>query len=266
GWVRPSTRDVGGNSGEGRPLPELVESELQQRGFHNVHVINGGVPSHVSGQELATIVYRVVDLKPDLIVMYDGGNDILSPYDDDPRPGYPFNFMVSERNPLLQNGARYPLFSLMAFKSELLRTLLHPYFVEKFTRRSDFRKQSGYETESWREEIAKNYVRNLVKAQTISRAFGAEFIAFFQPLAFFARPDCETPLGRHALKVREHISREMRRAREIHSLNVVDLSELFKNETDEIFGDPIHIKDASNKAVARTIAAHLSPLIKKIRR
>ncbi len=62
--------------------------------------------------ELARLVFEALAYQPDLIVSYSGANDIILPLSADPRPGYPFNFMIREYNPLLDKD--YPLATLTA--------------------------------------------------------------------------------------------------------------------------------------------------------
>ena len=41
-------------------------------------------------------IHSALCLKPDLVIAYDGGNDLIQPWAYDPRPGYPFNFLTEE--------------------------------------------------------------------------------------------------------------------------------------------------------------------------
>ena len=77
-------------------VPAAIEAHLQLNGLPQARVYNFGVVSFVSGQELSLLVHRLIDLKPDLVITYDGGNDIFESWFYDPRPGYPFNFVVWE--------------------------------------------------------------------------------------------------------------------------------------------------------------------------
>src|ERR1700751_1239623 len=56
----------------GRPvettIPAVVEAHLQANGLPGARAYNFGVLSFVSGQELALLVHRLVDLKPDLVI------------------------------------------------------------------------------------------------------------------------------------------------------------------------------------------------------
>src|SRR5687768_13913721 len=93
---------IGGSAVYGKGQPELtIPFQLQQlarrRASRDTKVYNWGVVSQVSGQELATIAHRALAYEPDVVVLYDFANDLYASFAADPRPGHPFNFVVSER-------------------------------------------------------------------------------------------------------------------------------------------------------------------------
>jgi len=91
------------------PLPALLENKFSQHGLSYVKVYNFGVVASVSNMEIARIVIEISELQPDLIIMYNGGNDIIMPWYYEPRPGYPCNFIAYEANPILESDVnKYP--------------------------------------------------------------------------------------------------------------------------------------------------------------
>jgi len=56
--------------------PYLLEKELQSRGHENLTVINAGASAWSSWETLINFELRVLDLDPDLIIVYHGVNDI----------------------------------------------------------------------------------------------------------------------------------------------------------------------------------------------
>ena len=160
-------------------IPELVEQLFKADGSEDVQVFNFGVSGSNSGMELARLVHEVMDYRPDLVVSYNGGNDINLPLIDDPRPGYPFNFMVQENHPLWSE--HYPWLLVTAYGSQLARLVAQPYFIEQFSQQHVLRQTSGWKTEEWRRQIAATYVRNLEKSARIAATFDSGFVAFLQP-------------------------------------------------------------------------------------
>jgi hypothetical protein len=254
------------------PLPALLEAELHDRGLSAVRCFNYGVLSSVSGQELVRVVFEVVDLEPDLVVMFNGGNDLTSPVQYDPRPGYPFNFIVYEANPLLgRDVSAYPKWTLLAYGSNVLRALAPGVFTDRFVDLERVRGKVGYLSSEWRDRIASVYVGNLVKTQQISRAFGSDFIAFFQPLVFFKRTlgqkeqRITAPLegfGKMARDLRLRVRLELQRAESRQGLVARDLSDIFDSTEEDMFYDIIHVTRPGKEILARAMAEDVGPRIR----
>jgi hypothetical protein len=254
------------------PLPTLLEAELHDRGLSAVRCFNYGVLSSVSGQELVRVVFEVVDLEPDLVVMFNGGNDLTSPVQYDPRPGYPFNFIVYEANPLLgRDVSAYPKWTLLAYGSNVLRALAPGVFTDRFVDLERVRGKVGYLSSEWRDRIASVYVGNLVKTQQISRAFGSDFIAFFQPLVFFKRTlgqkeqRITAPLegfGKMARDLRLRVRLELQRAESRQGLVARDLSDIFDSTEEDMFYDIIHVTRLGKEILARAMAEDVDPRIR----
>ena len=56
--------------------PHLLGEHLHASGFSNVEVINAGVPGYTSYHNFMNVAFRVLPLRPDLIILYQGFNDI----------------------------------------------------------------------------------------------------------------------------------------------------------------------------------------------
>lgn len=57
--------------------PRQLEIMLREDyGYANVEVVNAGVPGYTSWDLLAAYIYRVVELEPDLLIIYEGINDV----------------------------------------------------------------------------------------------------------------------------------------------------------------------------------------------
>jgi len=254
------------------PLPVYVELELKKRGIHGVRVFNYGVISQNSSQELAHLVFHVIDSEPDIVVIYDGGNDIMDPLLYDPRPGFPFNFLAYENNVLFKDFKEYPWLSLLAYGSEMFRHLFRSYFFEKFGNFSALRMEANYGTDLWSEKVADIYAANLAKAARICSAYNVEYVAFFQPIIFYKRnavsdveknilirwPKKEANLVRpYTMDVRARILRNIREQQKYVPFEFYDLSGTFAESKEAVFTDYIHINDPSNRKIATAICDHL---------
>ncbi len=246
------------------PVPRLLQYQFEKEGCREVKVYNFGVVSSVSGMELARLLFEAVDYAPDLIISYSGFNDIDEPFVADPRPGYPFNFMVYESNPVLESDIKsYPLFTLTAYGSNLARYFFPGYFQKKFVRIDDLREEAGYGTPPWRKEIARTYVQNMVKSQKVARAFGADFLAVFQPALYFKDrvSDEEKNLlaagseaeRKNSLAIRDLVRTAAAAAQREQALNFVDLSDIFDEEARQVFKDRVHLIPQARPVVARRL-------------
>jgi lysophospholipase L1-like esterase len=243
-------------------LAVLLEEQFRKNGYSHVRVYNFGVMSSVSGMELSRILFEIADLQPDQVIMYGGGNDIYQPAHYDPRPGYPFNFMVYESNPLIESDVRnYPTATMLAYGSNLCRHFFPSLFVNRFVPLQQLRKVAGWGSKEWGESVAKTYVDNLVKADRVSRAFGARFTAFFQPLVHY-----KNNLSKEESVWSGDVTENYKYLREVvktaaagkRPLDFVDVSNVFENTSETVFKDQIHILQKHFQTVADEMFRHIS--------
>jgi hypothetical protein len=247
------------------PLPVLLEEEFRRNGYDNVNVYNFGVVSSVSGMEVSRIYAEIAGFHPDLILMYNGSNDIYTPLQADPRPGYPFNFIVYENNPLLESDVReYPVIPLLLYGSTLCRNLFSSYFLKKFVPLQAVREEAGYLSGEWKKAIADTYVRNLVKAHKLSKAFGAEFIAFVQPALPLRKdpPEEEKKYAgpaamRHYVDVYEMVSAGIESVKRDEGVKIFDLGGLYDGRDGRVFYDICHTYQEEKPAAAKALYEHI---------
>lgn len=244
------------------PIAELLEDVFRDNGRTDVHVYNFSVVSSVCGMELARILYEIGDLAPDVIIMYNGSNDIILPLTHDPRPGYPFNFIVQENNPLLDYDIKsYQGINLLLYGSNFARYLISSHFMDSFVPLDDVRQSVGWNSDAWRGALARAYVANMVRARKVSNAFGAHFIGFLQPLVYYKdspAPEETTNSFRpqrkqHAVEVRQHIRNQIALLAEQDRTTLVDLSDVFDDTADQVFTDYVHTNQKGKKIVADAI-------------
>lgn len=247
-------------------IPELLMQEFQNNGYGNVTVYNFGYTSAVSSQELVTIVTEISELSPDLIVQYNGANDIDHPLYYDPRPGYPYNYFVYETNPLI-NPDRLPMWKYVIGTNAIVKSVYQTYFPNEYQNfllsKKALREEIGYNSEQWKKEIVNIYTNNLMKAQKISVAFGSEYIAFFQPTIFNKRvltkdeikliPQDEID---YFTEVQDAIKKRMS-ADTMYNARFVDLTDVFDSYETTVFADKIHVHQEHNATIAKSIFSEI---------
>ncbi|MBI1257932.1 MAG: hypothetical protein GC204_10710 [Chloroflexi bacterium] len=57
--------------------PYDLQKVLREEGYPNVEVVNGGVLGYTSWNITADLAFRIPVLQPDLVIVYEGGNDVI---------------------------------------------------------------------------------------------------------------------------------------------------------------------------------------------
>jgi lysophospholipase L1-like esterase len=250
----------GSTTFDGNPsIPAIVQEEFIKNGFSGVKVFNYGVVSSVSSMELARVIFEVLNFQPDLIVMYNGANDIIAPLYWDPRPGYPYNFIVYENNPLAEKDIKKAILTLVSY-SHVARLVGWRYFVNGLLDIEEVRKTVSYNTEQWQSQIAEIYISNMIKAGKISKAFGSDFVVFFQPMAYFkdylssdeARL-AEKKATEHSIDVRVKILSKVSAANISNRFKFEDLSDIFDQYEQPIFTDFVHVTQEGHYIIGKAI-------------
>ncbi len=237
-------------------LPVLLEEEFHKRGYYNVRVYNFGVISAVSSQELMTIVTNLSNLQPDLIIQYDGVNDLYHPLYYDPRPGYPYDYMMYEVSPLLYP-ERMSIWKFFISKLPVVQFFAERFapewYLNQFVPLTQIRNEAMYGSESWKNTIISVYSDNLQKAHKISHAFGSEYIAILQPILYdkLYLTDEEKPL---VMSTEQEWFRDMKKrvvdAMGNKNVYFVDLSSAVANVEETMFMDIMHLYQESQARIA----------------
>jgi lysophospholipase L1-like esterase len=253
-------------------IPGVIESRLRASGLSHARVYNFGVFSYVSGQELALLVHRLIDLEPDLVIAYDGGNDLVSPWVYDPRPGYPYNFYALHE-------ALKELASNLRASSKTLRGLMtDSAVVQAIVGTTDLasragrdadRHRVGYGGEAWRRAAVDTYARNVAAMCRVARASGARFAGFFQPLLVYSPAVDPSRLARlggseelvsgirdQRARVPAAVGARLAAIASEEECRFSDLSDLLADDSDA-YWDLVHVDNAGNRLVGARIAEEL---------
>lgn len=252
-------------------IPESLEELIHRHGRIKAEVYNFGVPSSKSSEELARLVFEVADYHPDVVIIYDGGNDVSEPIGD-PRVGYPFNFFFYESNPIMvRTFKKYPVWDLFFYGSNLLRYLFPRYFINQFIRLDEINHLAQKGSLPWVRERALNYVGNIHKAHAVAKGLGIKFFHFYQPLRAFQeyyrithknRLEDILPEMDLALHAREEIRPRLEELKKKEQLMTTDLSNMFNQTEEEVFTDWIHTHQKFMPVVAQEIFLHLQKGLK----
>lgn len=250
-----------------KTIPGIIETELRSAGLEQVRVYNFGGVGFVSGQELSLLVHHLAALEPDLVIAYDGGNDLYEPWLYDPRPGYPFNFLAWEAAIAPIPHAQTRTISDLIEDSALGRFLLDPKEQRQRGTLRALRQQVEFGTANWQRKIVDNYVANIVAACRFSRSNNFLFAEFFQPTLHFSlnlNPDQVKLAGGEQLiqgmrNQRAGVQAAFAQGTPLNDpgCRFSDLSRTFETQGSERYWDLIHVDNRGNEVIGKQIAEEL---------
>ena len=256
----------------GAPLSKSISGYLEQvmnSDGRNVEVMNFGAVSYASGQELSLLLHTVGDFNPDLVIVYDGGNDIIMPHGGDPRPGYPYNFLVYEAGLkyMDKETSSMQLIGLLLRKSALIRKFFDKPLQDKIVQIKEHRKEVKYESKEWERAIVDAYVKNIEKMCQVGKGFNFKVAVFLQPLydvSINSSGEYETiSEARSAAYTVEQYKRLKPRFEELHEkyanegCSFKNLSDLFQGDDKSYYWDFIHTNNEGNRIIAERIYEEL---------
>jgi len=220
--------------------------------------VNAGVPSWNSTQELYRVAMQIIDLKPALVIAYDGANDAVLAAEqvtgDATVPAGSFEGFEQVRA-IVDDGA-----------GPSLPERLFPELMHRFWKYTAVEQPEAPASAAAIEAGARRYVLNHHRMAELSRAAGARFISVFQPVASL---HARTPIAAD-----DRDSRIVEFHRHLQAAQwpgeFVDLAAFFDTELEtvpiadsdladnDIFVDEVHLSDRGNAMVARRLLQALA--------
>ncbi|MCE7993731.1 MAG: SGNH/GDSL hydrolase family protein [Roseivirga sp.] len=262
--------------------PYLLQQELIQRGIKGVEVINSGVGNWSSWESLINLQLRIMDLDPDLLIIYHSTNDIqsrivwppenytgdnsgrrISTYAD-LAPGW--------KDVLFENSNILRILSIkLAWKTpnvvlERLDPSPETYHLPEFIRQLN---DGSYPSGIFREvSLAKMletnrpvyFRRNLTNMIDLAKNQGVGVvISTFAHCTGFENEFSDSPEYTLAYKEHNQIIKEIAIAKEIPCL---DLANLFPANM-EFYTDGRHVNEKGSRLKAKIFADFLTPIAKE---
>jgi lysophospholipase L1-like esterase len=253
-------------------IPSQIELQFHIAGFTRARVYNFGVVSYQSGQELSLLLHTLTDYRPDFVIVYDGGNDIWQPYKYDPRPDYPFNFVVFEEGFDRMRGKRQSpaqWISRQLHQSRMIRIFSNQRLTETVLPVKQLQKQYGYGSPEWEREIVDAYIGNLGKMCKLAVGFDFRILIILQPVVHFKTPLIgreKRLLGTETFQL--YIRRQYERTRtrfadlanhyrQSENCRFLDLSRVMEGYPRETYWDFIHQDNAGHRFLAERIVGRI---------
>jgi lysophospholipase L1-like esterase len=270
-------------------LPGSLKRTLLERyRGRDIEVINAGIQSCVSRQSIAELLFTVVGYHPDIVILYDGVNDLGLPLSYDSRPNFPYNFQTMQAAwDLYRQERREPLWRLAIERSNvyrLLRARLHPN--ERKTIPAADAPSTGTNALAPSQIVAdRSYVSSFVAAYLSNWRILIELSAayHYQPVCILGTtggltPEYAVPQLMKSYHMDREAALEWQRAfdtlyegasRQISEMRgaypdavFIDLAR-FLNPPEKYFWDGAHVYDEVNVLLAERIYRDIRPLVER---
>jgi len=269
-------------------LPGALKLLLQRRyPGRDIEVVNAGIQSCVSRQSLVQLVTTVVDYHPDMVILYDGGNDIGLPFTYESRPNFPYNFQTMEEAwDEYRQERRASLFRIAWERSYLARALrerfspsrrkLVPTAEDPFAGTNAVPVSRILSDQSLVQTQIAAYLSNWRKVVDLSRAYRYKPVCILTP----ASGGLDEPFALPRMMKSFHLDRPTaldwihafqllygEAGRQIDQLRSAWPDAVFLNMTNDLqpaekyFWDLAHVYDEANAAIAERIYPAIRPAV-----
>jgi lysophospholipase L1-like esterase len=269
-------------------LPGALKTLLQRRyPGRDIEVINAGIQSSVSRQSVVQLLVTVVDYHPDIVILYDGGNDIGLPLTYESRPNFPYNFQTMEEAwNLYREEHRTPLWRIALERSYLFRMArarfnhskaeLMPSADDPFAGTNRVPAKRVISDRAFVANQISAYLSNWRKLVELSRAYRFRPVCVLTPASGGLDPNFAVPRMMQSFHLSRDTAFEWIRAfdvlyqeagRQIEQLRPEYPDAKFLNLTvfleppEKYFWDLAHLYDEANMVVAERIYSDIRPAI-----
>ena len=263
-------------------LPGALRTVLRRRHpGRDIEVVNAGIQSAVSRQTIAHLLFTVKDYNPDLVILYDGFNDLMLPLNYESRPNFPYNFQTLEAAwEQYRNEHQAPPWRLIAERSYLYQGLRARFSDGEERKRGLYVGPNALSPEEilhnseWVRNHVTAYLSNWEKLIELSRVYGFRVVCVLQPTAVLDdafgpritaqgygldEGRAEAWVGALGF-VYEEASRQVE---ELHKrrveASILDFSRAL-SPAEEHFWDVVHVYDETNLLLAEKLLARVEAL------
>lgn len=245
-------------------IPSLISSELFKAGIHT-EVVNFGESGYVSTQEIFALIHEIQKGNmPDIVVFYDGVNDVFSAYQQG-EAGIPQN----ENNRVKEYNALTSKKKALKVLFDSLRSLSTLRFIRELTDQTitpiPYTPDEKLRIVSDAIDV---YQKNLKILDRLSDEMGFKALYFWQPTIFgkkFHTPyeKLEAENYGYLKEVFEEAAQKVGEMPGGTQPNVYNLSEIFHDEQKPVFMDYCHVSEYGNTVVAKEISRKIVELIRR---
>ncbi len=231
-------------------IPSIVSRYLNKDNYSTFEVFNYGQVGYVSTQELIQLILELQKGNvPDIVIFYDGVNDIYASIFSPGITSYHENY------------------EQIKSRMEAKGIIKGAYFNSSFFNLVNYIKnriRKGASGQDSKEDIRvkdaiDGYLANLQLVQKLSEKYDFKFIAFWQPVVLIDRKVLteyekieKTKMGEKLIRIYTKAHENIGK-RHLDGIKLFDLSNIFENEKGDIYIDFAHLENKGNSIVAKKI-------------
>ena len=241
--VGGSTTFGAGSPGDEFTIPSELEKLLKEK-YDGIEVINAGISSITSFEELYHIKHNIVNYHPDMVIIYDGVNDIFYKKITEPEILEEEDEIKDYQRYLRSPVVLYRYFLLPIINSEIINSPGQISFSEK----NDVLMS---------EKISTLWVQRMTEFCDISIKNNFESIVIIQPALYNEKKPLST-FEKSIFKKNEFGSTTfntlIEKSENLDNCSLVlDFTDVFENTTDSVYFDQVHTNNLGNKVIAERI-------------
>ncbi len=245
-------------------IPSLVGSGLAKLTIH-AEVTNFGESGYVSTQEMMELFLQLREGNiPDLVVFYDGANDVFSAYQQG-KAGIPQNESNREKE---FNSLRSKKRSLMVFFESLKTLSTVKFIIGLIQPEMNPLPYSGSEIQKLATESIEVYLKNITTINLWAKEYSFKAVYYWQP-TIFNKPELSNFEKQEAEKY--GFIKDIVHAADLQVSNIktnrestvfYNISDIFRNESKPIFIDYCHVSEYGNSVIAKKMAEDIAAVLK----
>jgi len=228
--------------------------------FENVEIINAGIASITSNEEIFHIKNKINTIKPDLIIIYDGANDVHYKITNYSVPSSD-STTISFKD--FQEYFRTPVV--------IYRNLISPLLSNFQTDDKKNNNAPGKIMESYKEnfqlsdKVSEKWYQNMKDFCDFSNKNNIKSVVIIQPTIYHGKKiltNYETGFYLDDIFTKTTFTKMREKLGQLPECTLkVDLSDVFENVEIGIYRDGVHLNNQGNKLIANKIYENISPIV-----
>ncbi|MEW5819051.1 MAG: SGNH/GDSL hydrolase family protein [Cyanobacteriota bacterium] len=247
-------------------IPSQLSRFIYDKTKYNVEVTNFGELGFVSTQELIALIKELqLGNVPDIVIFYDGNNDVYASYQNGV-PGVSHNEFNRIKNFNLENdkSALYKAAIAKAVESSGIYRLIYYLRGKFFGVHIDI---PDYTSDRLIDYTLRFYIVNIMIIENLGKLFSFKTLFYWQPNVFFKEQLTDVEKNRSApeLYLKDFYKNTYKQVTLSSYLNnksnFHNISEIFMDDKDTIFIDYCHLNEEGNKVIAERMFNDLKSIL-----